>query len=101
MWPNIRRERRSGDHFNPVLQRVLEQIRQRHETIERLFRRSELDKLINIPVGASLVAKHASEERQPTNTEAPDLGLNSCNGRIASSQLRGGAERRELLPAAS
>jgi hypothetical protein len=59
-----------------VLQSVFEQIRQRHEAIERLFCRSELDKHINITVRASLIAKHGSEERQPANTEAPNLRLN-------------------------
>jgi hypothetical protein len=59
-----------------VLQRVFEQIRQCHEAIECLLIRSELDKQINITVGASLVTKHGPEERQPTNTEAPNLGLN-------------------------
>lgn len=59
-----------------MLQRVFKQIRQRHEAIECLLIRSELDKHINITVGASLVTKHGPEERQPTNTKAPNLGFN-------------------------
>ena len=59
-----------------MLQSLFEEIRQRHETIERFLCRSELDKHINIAVGASLVAKHGSKERQPTNTETANLGLN-------------------------
>jgi hypothetical protein len=60
-----------------MLQSIFEQIRQRHEAIERLFCWSELDKHINITVWASLIAKHGPEECQSTNTEAPDLRLNS------------------------
>jgi hypothetical protein len=72
-----------------MLQSVFEQIRQRHEAIERLLCRDELDKDINITIGASLIAKHGSEERQPANTETPNSDSMPRRRWIASSRVRG------------